>query len=114
MNESQMNLPLGRVLKKRGMKKAYDAEAEYFKFTARNAITVLAAQKSELTSNDLWRMMPEGVCPKHPNSVGAIFRWAASAGIIESTGRIAPSEKITSHASLVLVWRSKIFQGGKS
>jgi hypothetical protein len=75
---------------------------------ARDAIRLLAETLPTLTGDDLWRVVEK---PAEPRASGAVFRWAASQGLIEPTADFVPTTQATSHASPSRVWRSKAYMG---
>jgi|10_taG_2_1085330.scaffolds.fasta_scaffold08060_3 hypothetical protein len=62
----------------------------------------LGSRGTEITSDDLRRLMPD---PESPNVVGAVFTSARKLGLISRTGRSVPSNRSDAHGRLIQTWR---------
>jgi hypothetical protein len=66
-----------------------------------------AAQRSELSSDDIWfRLQELGVKTPDHRAMGAVMRRAAREGIIEPTGVYRKSFRRICHGRPVALWRS--------
>jgi hypothetical protein len=77
------------------------------------AIVVLrriAREKSELTTDDLWRALarPDDL---EPRAAGALMRRAVREKLVERTDRTRKSERVACHRRDVRVWRSLVHGG---
>ena len=80
------------------------------------SIACAAREHEEMTSDDAWtRLEAAGITTfLHPNAMGAAFKNAAQQGLIQATGRVIPSQRVSSHGRLVQVWTSLVYQGGRT
>lgn len=72
------------------------------------AITHVACETCELTTDDIWNLLHRYAIPMpaEPRALGAAMQRAARAGVISPTDRIVQSERPECHARPVRVWRS--------
>lgn len=78
----------------------------------RRAIATAAKTYREFTSDSIWAYLTPEECKwvgGRPNSLGAAFRAAACAGLIEATGRIEKSGRVAAHRRTLQVWKSLVF-----
>jgi hypothetical protein len=75
----------------------------------------LCEDRPELTSDDLWRALPDDLLmavAAHPNVVGAFVRQAAaSRHWTVDTGRVLHTRRANGQARKVTVWRSLLYRG---
>jgi hypothetical protein len=91
----------GWHLAKEGMARADDAESDAWKGRADNALERLASTGHEFTAEDLRKLAGS---PIHQNAIGARFRAAALAKVIERVGyRLATRPSRHSHP--IAVWK---------
>lgn len=77
-----------------------------WKTAAKTMLKTLAAHQEFVTSDDLWASgLPK---PREPRAAGPIFRWAATHGLIEDSGRTILTAQANSHRAPIRVWRSLI------
>lgn len=77
-----------------------------WKTAAKTTLKTLAAHQEFVTSDDLWASgLPK---PREPRAAGPIFRWAATHGLIEDSGRTILTAQANSHRAPIRVWRSLI------
>lgn len=80
---------------------------EEWKKIALKVVGDLAANQSELTTDDVWLVLSEHDCATHePRALGAVMRRAAAVGIIERTDVTRRSIRSTRHRGDVRVWKS--------
>ena len=86
-------------------KKFADPEALEWRARALDALHVVARRQAELTGDDVWQQLGE-VDDRYAAAMGPIFRMAAKAGVITSTGRFVESQRPSRHRCGIRVWRS--------
>lgn len=70
----------------------------------------IAAERNELFIIDaVWEHVEE---PAEPRAIGGIMRRAMAAGLIEDTGRVEKSARVTAHRNKRTVWKSLVYKGG--
>lgn len=74
------------------------------------ALVVLAEQRGELTSDDLWAAL--SMPPRESRMIGNVFSRARNAGALEPTSRHTPSVRPENHGRPVRVWRSLLYRQG--
>jgi hypothetical protein len=100
-----------------GMSLAYNARkvSDEWKFSALECVRVCAAEKETFIIDDVHVVMTRrGVSietPTHGCALGAVMRIAAKDGYIESTKETRRSKRVSTHADVRPVWRSKIWEG---
>ncbi|MFT6925517.1 MAG: hypothetical protein ACJAZP_001101 [Psychromonas sp.] len=72
-------------------------------------VVKVAESMREFTPDDIWDFGLEK--PLEARALGGIMRSAKARGIIEKTGRVAPTRQKESHSTDVTVWKSNIFKG---
>lgn len=73
----------------------------------------IASRLPKVTSDDVWgelKNYPE-VQTHQPSAMGAMFRRAASLGLIVPTDSFVLSKRPSSHARPIRIWESKLLQG---
>ena len=81
---------------------------ERWSAAAKWVLVDVAFRHREFTTDELWR---SGLveCPNGSNrALGPVMAAAARAGIIERTDRTRATDKATSHAQPLRIWRSKL------
>ena len=95
---------------RRVRKRLVDPEALEWRARALEALRTVARRQAELTGDDVWQQLGE-VDERYAAAMGPIFRMAAKAGAIASTGRFAESTRPSRHRCGIRVWRSLIQSG---
>jgi hypothetical protein len=71
------------------------------------AVTGLAFNYEEFTSDDIWKAVNEqGFSTHEPRAMGAVMVKAARAGMIAPTDRWVQSKRTACHGRPIRVWRS--------
>jgi hypothetical protein len=96
----------------RGIDRAARASGEW-QVDAIAAIRLVAASRSVLTTDDVWRALGRdpGV---EGRAMGAAMRAAAKLGLVERTDRTRKSERVACHRRDLRLWHSRIYSGGKT
>lgn len=68
---------------------------------ALQAIRSLRGHKREITTDDLWELLPS---PPEPRAMGAAVRQAALSGLLRKTDRVRPSVRPECHRRPVAIW----------
>ena len=91
-------------------------EAEARKYELERAIIKAAQALPSLTSDEVWGILEEwGITAlDHPNALGAAMLAAGRRGIIEASGRVQKSARVSAHRRNVQVWKSNIFRGANA
>jgi hypothetical protein len=76
------------------------------------AILTTAQRMSELTTDDVCRLMPEDT--PWGTWTGGLMTAAAKAGVIQKTDRVRKSVMVSCHARPKAIWRSLIFGNASS
>lgn len=86
-----------------------NANAEWTQLTLQ-IIKLLAESKDEFSSDNVWELLADypNIKTHSPSAMGAMFRRALGLNYIESTDRFIQSERPSSHARPIRVWKSKL------
>lgn len=101
---------LGARLREAAIARVDNAADAEVRADARRAISVVARQKPEITTDDVWQEMR--LRPAEPRMLGPAMRWAANRGIIEHTDRTVLSVLPQNHRRPVRVWTSRFYSRG--
>lgn len=96
--------------KQEAMQQVYDNANEEWKTRAYLAVMRVAAKQVELTTDDVWEMIPSGVETHERRALGPIMVLAAKNGLIEKTGQWIETKREAAHQRPVALWRSKVFK----
>lgn len=96
-----------------GIQRALFAEESYI---IERAITWAARNHAEITSDHVWEYLEFiGIDDlDKPNAMGAMFRVAASCGIIKSTRRTTKTKHVAGHSRTIMIWKSLVYKGAKA
>lgn len=84
-----------------------DAAADpEWKKKARDAIRIVACQQPELTTDDVWKLVP---ATRENRALGALMTEAARAGIVALTEKTTKSARPGCNRRPVRVWKSLVF-----
>lgn len=78
---------------------------------ALEAVRETAERMAELTTDDVMDRYPDLPEPHNPRAWGPVMVRAKAEGIIESTGYMAASSRVSSHSRRKLLWRSQVYAG---
>jgi hypothetical protein len=93
---------------------AVDANADpAWKAAADDAIATITGMRQEFTTDPVWVLLDrwEWPRPREPRALGPRMRATAYAGLIENTGRVHQSKRVSRHAAPLTVWR-RLGKGG--
>jgi hypothetical protein len=106
-----LNAALAQQAQREGMAKLMVTD----EFVLALVTIYFAARKhEEVSSDDVWAWLETHSITTflRPNAMGAAFKVAVQKGLIQATGRVIPSTRVSSHGRLVQIWKSLVFQGG--
>ncbi len=90
------------------------AASEEWKATAAQVIRELACEQETLTADAVQDRLERDHPDTHTHNasaLGGVMRRAASAGVIENTGEVICSERVSQHRKQIRVWRSLVYGG---
>lgn len=73
------------------------------------AVRETAGRMAEFTTDDVMDGHPDLPEPHNPRAWGPVMVRAKADGVIENTGFMAPSSRVSSHGRRKLLWRSLVF-----
>jgi hypothetical protein len=97
--------------KRKGMARAEHAAPEEWKNAAMGALLYVARSRREFLVDDVWPHVATDIAPPNARAMGAVMRAGVRKGWIESTGRMAPTSRTTSHRGPRTLWRSLVWEG---
>lgn len=98
-------LAAGRKLRDTGIARVTNAANDEWKRAAWTALLKARESLSELTSDDLWPLIPDGVTTTDNRAMGAVFQRAAREKLLVATDRTRPSNRPETHANPKRIWR---------
>ena len=88
-----------------GMERAYRGAGSW-PLLAFIALNEVAKKREFFTTDDVQRIFPDE--PPEPRAWGPVMKRAAQKGLIEKTGRVRKSAKVSCHRREKAVWRSLV------
>jgi len=91
-----------RLAREDGINRAEEHSPSEWRATALKALNHVARMQLTFTSHDVWRRLEELSVekPHEESAMGAVFRQASKAGLIEKTGRYVPSQMVQCHRDI--------------
>lgn len=108
LNDPLNDHELGDRLRDDAIQRVERAADPAVKDEAERAVRAVAAEKHELTSDDVWERMR--LRPEEPRMLGPVMKNAERRGLIQYTDRTQLSSLAQNHRRPVRVWRSLIFE----
>ena len=106
-----VKLPVaGEELRDAGMASVWDNTPENWRTVAMTLLMQLAQINEEITTDDLWAVLPPLPSGCHPNVIGTLWMEAVRHHIIERTERMIISTRENAHARRVPVYRSLVWR----
>ena len=102
----------GHERRDEGMASVWDNTPENWKTVAMTLLMQLCQVNQEVTTDDLWVVLPPLPAGAHVNVIGALWAEARRHRIIERTERMILSTRPNAHARRVPVYRSLVYKGG--
>ena len=82
-----------------------------WKADAKGTVRFLAQTRETFTTDDVWFVLDKLPSRTHERrAMGAIMRWAATAGLIHDTNAMVKSVRVDCHSRPIQVWRSLIYK----
>lgn len=98
-------LAAGRKLRDEGISRAEKAANEEWMRAAWVALLKARESLFELTSDDLWPLIPDGLTTTDNRAMGAVFQRAKREKLLVTTDRTRPSNRPETHANPKRIWR---------
>ena len=97
--------------KQEGIARAYFNAPTIWKEAAGVALTQVALNHYEFTTDEVWQHLAnQGIHTGENRAMGAIIQSGLRSGLIERTGEYQPTKRVESHARPVAIWRSKVYR----
>lgn len=93
--------PTGEQLRDLALARVQSAAPAGWMDAALAAIQSLRGIRREITTDDLWELLPT---PPEPRLMGAAVRQAALSGLLRKTDRVRPSVRPECHRRPVAIW----------
>lgn len=96
----------GEMRAQEGIERAYAHAQEEWLAWAQAAVLACADTLAYFTSDDVQRLIPEGVTTREPRALGGVMRRAKARGLIYPTADFALSDRPVCHRNPKRVWGS--------
>jgi hypothetical protein len=93
------------LLRDEALEQVAQGESSAWVDTLRDMVVLVAREKEEFTSDDVWRWLAE--LPSEPRILGSVMSALAKEGLIEKTGTYRKSKRPECHARPLAVWRGR-------
>lgn len=93
-----------KILRDEGIKRVEENTDQSWLDEAFAAIEYLADRQSYITADDVWPLLTSR--PHNNVAMGAVFRKAGNAGVIQPTDRFVLSQRRVNHARPLRVWEA--------
>jgi len=100
--------PNGTELRDEGMSRVWDNTPENWRVVAMTLLFQLAQRQAEVTTDDLWKVLPPLPEGCHPNVIGGLWMEAVRQHWLRRTDRMVISERQNAHARRVPVYESLV------
>ena len=92
-----------------GIQQAWDNTPANWRTVAFTLLYQLAREREEITTDDLWEVLPPLPAEAHPNVIGGLWMEGVRRKIIKRTDQTISSTRPNAHARRVPVYRSLVY-----